>query len=258
MSSVEISSSWPAASGILTCDIVNDVQSFDVDNINIEKCVNLAKSSEEEDRGEFTLKSDSLTEISGFLILTDCPRWEILGGLQYITSVQGTIIEGIEDMNVHKVKLLLNKSYSALTLRLPPSVKDCWLYSVQVLLKKCDISKSGNFNLQNVEELLGSNKRELSMNAENFKTLFESFNQINSSCVGKLPPGFDSKTLTSGHTNMQQSHNFLTQGHLQSYIDHKCEMMERRILNVIEEKDRIINTKLDKILNALDKDTLNE
>lgn len=268
---VEISSGWPAATGSLSCTLVDSLDSFILDDLSPESCVQLISDSEE-NRGEVVLAATGNTGTTGFLLVTDCPRWEVVGGIQYLTTVQGNLLDSFEGTQVYSVQLKLPKTYEKLTLRLPPSAKSCWLYCVQVVTSKMECVRVGHFDIRNVNHLLGDDKQ-LSNKAEKFKSLFENFQPSQNSSVStdllKSPPKMSDLILNpmllqsmlgqstspkntlppapdTGKQNTDSNILFL-----KSYIDKKFEVMEQNILKVIEDKDKIQNVKLDKILEHL-------
>merc|ERR1712179_522546 len=126
--------------------------------------------------GEIVIAAAGSAVISEFLLVTDCPRWEVMAELQYLTSAQGELLDSFEGTNVYSAQLKLPKLYDKLTLRLPPSVRSCWLYSVQVVTSRKDNAEAiaGHFDIKSVNNLIGDGKQ-LSQKAENFKCLFEKF-----------------------------------------------------------------------------------
>eukprot|EP00090_Calanus_glacialis_P031687 TRINITY_DN5267_c0_g1_i1.p1 TRINITY_DN5267_c0_g1~~TRINITY_DN5267_c0_g1_i1.p1 ORF type:complete len:276 (+),score=67.32 TRINITY_DN5267_c0_g1_i1:44-871(+) len=266
---VEISSGWSTTTGSLACSVVSSLESFSLDDLTPNSCVHLSWCSDD-DRGELVLTATRSTAVSGFLLVTDCPRWEVVGGIQYLTSVQGDLLDSFEGTQVFSVQLKLPKTYEKLTLRLPPSVRSCWLYCVQAVTEKIESVKIGHFDLNNVNILLGEEKQ-LSNKAEKFKSLFENFqasqNNPGASDMLKSPPKMSDLMLNPMllHSMMGKPHsplkprtpitenpdtdtNFLL---LKTYIDKKFEIMEHNIMKVIEEKDKLQNVKLDKILEHL-------
>jgi len=273
---VGISSSWPCVTGTLACTEVSSLDSFQLSDISPDGCVHLGSDSESDSRGELTLTTTGNFSISGVLIVTDCPRWEVVGGIQYLKSVQGTLLDSFEGTNLFSVQLKLQKSYEKLTLRLPPSVRSCWVYCAQVVSTVQGSVRMGHFDINNVNNLLGVEKQ-LSSKAEKFKSLFENFQSCQSSSdrskeLTNVPPKMSdlmlnpmlmqsmlghstNNTTSSGVTedgsplnNENKDTNFVF---LKTYIDKKFEKMELNILRVIQEKDRIQNEKLDIILKHL-------
>ena len=256
---------WPILSGTLTCSTVSTLESVSLDSVSPDSCVHI--SSENSDtRGEVVITATSSAALSGFLLVTDCPRWEIVAGLQYLTSVQGELLDSFEGTQVYSVQLKLPKLYDKLTLRLPPSITSCWLYSVQVVTSRKETTTIGvgHFDINTVNHLIGDGKQ-LSQKAENFKGLFEKFQA--GSGASQLPteppkmsdlvhnplllqslmqkPSLPACPISEKQSNGDQ---FLL---LKGYIDRKFEVMEENILKVIAEKDREQSAKLDRIIDQL-------
>ena len=53
--------------------------------------------------------------------------------MQYLFSKTGKLIEKVEESSVYLVKISLKKeAFDKFILRLPPSIKSCWIYGVFV------------------------------------------------------------------------------------------------------------------------------
>jgi len=275
---VEISSSWPTSSGSLACSVGESLESFTLDDLTPDSCVHLS-SDGDDDRGEVVLAAAEFLAISEFLIVTDCARWEVVGGIQYLSSVQGDLLDSFEGTNVYSVQLKLQKAHEKLTIRLPPSTRSCWLYSMQVVLTRKENVRIGHFDIKNVNHLLGDEKQ-LSNKAEKFKSLFENFQSSQNSpsasdllksrpkmsdlmmnplllqtLMGK--PSLPVNTVNSLPVETVNSPSALSDNKstdfmlLKTYIDKKFEDMEQNIMKVIVEKDKQQNEKLDQILDKL-------
>jgi len=260
---VEVTTHWQIVTGSLTCTTVPSLENFSFDSVNPDSCVYISSDSSEQ-RGEILLAVKGSSAISEFLVITDCPRWEIVAGLQYLTSVQGELVDCFDGTNVYSVQLKLPKTYEQLTLRLPPSGTSCWIYSLQVVTKEIERPRVGHFDINSVNNLIGDEKQ-LSNKAEHFKSLFEKFQANQSSSkLSTEPPKVSDLMLNplllqtmmqkkpippSPVTDKQNSEEqFLL---LKAYIDSKFKVMEENILKIVAEKDKEQNAKLDQIISQL-------
>jgi len=280
---VNLSSSWSLQSGSLKCSIVGSIESFDAEDICTENCSLLVKCDSDV-RGELSFEASAGVGITGILLVTDRPRWELLGGIEFLCSVQGKLLDKFDDVSVYTIQRNLNKVYDRITLRLPPSAQSCWLYAVKVTTSLMVSQKVGHFDVNSVNQILGDSKQ-LSNNAQKFKSVFDMFQATqNSSRFMQLPsnisnmllnsPGPFSGGVASSELPLQQSetsnatpttdsnHGSVLQPHdnnfmlLKMYIDQKFISLERNIMKSIEDKDRVINSKLDLIINKVnDKET---
>jgi len=282
---VNLSSSWSLQSGSLNCSIVGSIENFDAEDICTENCSLLVKCDSDV-RGELIFEAPSGVGITGILLVTDRPRWELLGGIEFLCSVQGKLLDNFDDVSVYTVQRNLNKVFERITLRLPPPAQSCWLYAVQVTTSLMVSQKVGHFDVNSVNQILGDSKQ-LSNNAQKFKSVFDMFQATHnsssfmqlSSNIGNLmlnPPVTLSggKNNTSSELPLQQSERSnaspttdtnqgsLLQPHddnfmlLKMYIDQKFISLERNIMKSIEDRDRVINSKLDLIINKVnDKET---
>ena len=98
----------------------------------------------------------------------------------------------------------------------------------------------------------------LSDGAEKFKNLFDSFQ---SSGAGRqLDPSM--MMMMMNKSGIQQENNSHSQKAspseslmLKSYIDMKFEQLEKKVITIIDEKDKINQSKLDRIINLLETKT---
>ena len=81
---VSISSNWRQTTGSLSLAKVCDIDDVDPEDLSAESCVLLTHPIEDE-RGELIITGS----VSAILLITDAPRWEVLGNLGYLFSVHG-------------------------------------------------------------------------------------------------------------------------------------------------------------------------
>ena len=60
-----------------------------LDSLEPGDCCRLSGAGRAGQRLEVELSAESQEEITAFALVTDCPRWEVLIGQQYFTSIQG-------------------------------------------------------------------------------------------------------------------------------------------------------------------------
>ena len=178
--------------------------------------------------------------------LCSCSRWEVVGNIQYLFSCSGKIIEEVEDSKIFSVEVSLKKhSFDKITLRLPPTAKACWIYSVFVE-KKCSPSapNSQHFDLKNINNLMSSSSK-LSSNAEQFKTLFDTFQSSASHNIPQMGMIPKSMPNSSGDSSTDLPL-------LKFYIDKKFLELEDKLTKKIEQNAKVQNDKLDTIIKLLE------
>ena len=170
----------------------------------------------------------------------------MVGNIQYLFSCSGKIIEEVEDSKIFSVEVSLTKhSFDKITLRLPPTAKACWIYSVFVE-KKCSPSapNSQHFDLKNINNLMSSSAK-LSSNAEQFKTLFDTFQSSASHNIPQMGMIPKSMPNSSGDSSTDLSL-------LKFYIDKKFLELEDKLTKKIEQNSKIQDEKLDTIIKLLE------
>ena len=174
----------------------------------------------------------------------------------------GELIDEAEDSKIYSVKILLkSRSYEKVTLRLPPACSSCWIYKASAVLgekPKPIHSNLGHFDLENINNLLPtSNASTLSDGAEKFKNLFDSFQSsgagrhLDPSMMMMMNRGADQQDNNSRSQRTSPSETLM----LKSYIDMKFEQLEKKVIKIIDEKDKINQSKLDRIINLLETKT---
>lgn len=92
-----LSSTWTPVSGDLSGPLVmlDSLDLFSLDQLALDHCVQLAPSPTSSDRCELeVLSSRVTTSITSLVLVSSCPRWEVVGDLQYLLSLQGTPLQG--------------------------------------------------------------------------------------------------------------------------------------------------------------------
>ena len=178
----------------------------------------------------------------------------------YLSS--GQLIDDAEDSKIYSVKILLkSRSYEKVILRLPPACSSCWIYQASAVVctePRPTPSSLGHFDLHNINSLLPtSSASTLSDGAGKFKNLFDSFQ---SSGAGRqLEPSLMMMMSRSANQQDNNSHSQRTSPSetlmLKSYIDMKFEQLEKKVIKIIDEKDKINQSKLDRIINLLETKT---
>ena len=162
----------------------------------------------------------------------------------------------MDDLKIYSVKIVLkSRTYERITLRLPPNCSSCWLYKASAVVSNeprqpPTASSLGHFDLQNINSLLpSSSQSKLSDGAEKFKSLFDSFQS--SGGGSKLGPGSSMMSMNISQHPAAPSDTFM----LKSYIDFKFEELEKKVVTLIEDKDRNNQAKLERIITLLESKT---
>ena len=172
----------------------------------------------------------------------------MLGNLQYLFSSSGTVMEEVEDSKVYSVEVSLRTlNYGRYVLRVPPSVQSCWIYSVFVEKANLPLKSSPrpHFNLENINNLMSDTKG-LSTKAEQFKTLFDTFQ--NSGPLNVPLSMATGPSLLTGNSEDKSSNLSM----LKFYIDQKFKDLEEKVMKKLDESEKVQPAKLDKILSLLD------
>jgi hypothetical protein len=279
MENLTLSSTWTPLDGQLSSSltILDSIEQFSLDQVTLDNCVQLAPGPSGE-RCELVLSSEVAgTAISNLVLVSSCPRWEVVGDLQYLMSLQGSLMEdcSTEDLKVFLAKLHLKKSYSKICLRLPPSHSEpFWLFSVQAVIVASKIPFQpkmpgmGHFDLGLVNSMLEGEG--LSERAEKFKNLFDNFQsshkpQVSVSSPPKMedllgnpmllqtmlntrngePKTSDAKVVDNEQSDLSSL--------IKSYIDMKFTCLQSELLAAVDKKFEKQNTKIDRILELLEK-----
>ena len=173
--------------------------------------------------------------------------------MQYLFSKTGKLIEKVEESSVYLVKISLkNEAFDKFILRLPPSIKSCWIYGVFVEKKTTPVIKPNfnqHFDVESINSLL-SNSSHLSSNAEKFKSLFDNFQGTGASSMSMpTAPILNPSTSNLNSSGDSDSPNFQF---LKFYIDSKFQQLEEKLIRIIEEKDKVQNDKLDIMIKLLE------
>jgi len=239
---ITITSNWSQSNGSLSVTHVASAKDIDLDTMTPEACVLLSPLDGEDERCQVVLSGP----VDSIVVITDCPRWEVVGNIQYLFSCSGKIIEEVEDSKIFSVEVSLKKhSFDKITLRLPPTAKACWIYSVFVE-KKCSPSapNSQHFDLKNINNLMSSSSK-LSSNAEQFKTLFDTFQSSASHNIPQMGMIPKSMPNSSGDSSTDLPL-------LKFYIDKKFLELEDKLTKKIEQNAKVQNDKLDTIIKLLE------
>ena len=177
----------------------------------------------------------------------------MIGNVQYLFSKSGKLIEKVDEASVYLVEICLkNEVHDKFILRLPPSIKSCWIYSIFVEKKTTPVMKPNfnqHFDVESINGLLASSSQ-LSSKAEKFKTLFDNFQGTGATSMSmSLPtavPGLNPNSINSSGDKNSADIQFL-----KFYIDSKFQQLEEKLIRKIEEKDQIQNDKLDVIIKLL-------
>ena len=248
-----ISSNWSQSNdnGSLSAVIVDNLSEVDLDEMmKPESCVLLSPGDRDDERGQLEISGP----VASVILITDNQRWEVLGNIQYLFSTSGKLIEELEldglDNKVYSVEMSLKSSNCGRhILRLPPSVKSCWIYSAFVEKAKAPMkaTPSTHFDLENIKNLM-SDTNELSSNAETFKTLFDTF-QTSSPFMVPRPLETNSSSSSKNNLSEDKSQELAV---MKFYIDKKLKDLEEKILRRIEDSEKVQSEKLDKIICLLE------
>ena len=183
--------------------------------------------------------------------MTSFYRWEIIGGVQYLYSETGKLVEELEDTKVFLIEIdLKSSSHERIVLRLPPSCKSCWIYGVFVTKNAKPRRSLQHFNIENINSML-SDKPKLSGDAEKFKHLFDAFQSSGSSKDSIVASGLSIMGHQSSDVNDVASKSQSDMTFMKFYIDKKFSELESTILRKIKESEERQQEKLDQILALL-------
>lgn len=264
---VSVTSSWTVTSGSLASlpGTVASLSESSLDSVTSpETCVLLVRG-EDEERGEVILHTGSGQSVTGVALTSSCLRWEVVGGIQYLATLQGLRLDlGEEEEDgeipVYSASLELGQGHDKVTLRLPPGdTQSCWIFSLEVTLaRSVPPPPLGHFSLSSVDSLLAASSLPLSEKAQQFRTMFESFQTsgplagpahlaahrgeggTGGRSAGSPPSAVAPQGLSSGSILL-----------LQSYLDEKFSQLEERLVRRMEAAAQIHSDKLDSILLLL-------
>jgi len=264
---VRVTSSWSVSSGTLSAKPLSSLSDASLDHMTSpEDCVHLERK-DEDTRGEVFLEVAPNQSITGLVLSSSCPRWEVVGGIQYIDTLKGhklELEEGDDEIPVYYGSMEFNKGHCKVTLKIPPGdLASCWIFLLGVTLDRSGrVAPSiGHFSLSSVDSILSSSSQPLSEKAQQFRTLFNSFQSMGP-MQGPGPPfvsfpgGLENDSTpsvaqppsVSSAGDLESSGSFLW---LKSYIDQKFLHLEERLVKTVEEANKEQNDKLDTILRKL-------
>jgi len=261
---VALSCSWESEGSLgssLSVASQGETGSSEMDLFSLETCVRLNPRVDTRCQLSLSAKNPHI-QISGCRVVSSFPRWEVVGDHQYIESCQGQRLEELsdEELQVYDLELCLKRSYGSIVLRLPPTAaQSIWLLSLQVTTSNTP-GKSpnfpgiglGNFNLGSVNSLLEGGS--MSAKAEQFKTLFDSFQASQAKSEAGINAAFQLREALEKPSNFvshNQSPAENTPSDLKTYIDHKFDHLEKKLLKEIDDKFKDQNEKLNEILRRL-------
>lgn len=279
-----LNSTWTPVSGDLSGPLVmlDSLDQFSLDQLALDHCVQLAPSPTLSDRCELeVLSSRVTTNITSLVLVSSCPRWEVVGDLQYLLSLQGTPLQGCStpEMQVFSAELQLNKGYSKLVLRLPPAhTQPFWVFSLQVVTTEVKVVPSmpimpgmGHFDLSCVDTMLEGGC--LSERAGKFKNIFDNFQAshtppVNNPGISSAPKMEDllanpmlMQTMLSKSHKESKSEQEEESGNdsdmkllssIKTYIDLKFDGLQQTLLKSMDEKFKKQSNKIDMILKHLE------
>ena len=194
--------------------------------VDVGSCAQLVKPHSVTDiKCTILISSNNTLAFSRLLIISESKRAEVLNGSsgEYKFTKSGELLDDSDpEMIMFKIDISLEKPCSdSLKLNLTGVDENCWLLGVFVFLSEgserealpnfyefAGMGKQSRFDLEEMNALLKST--ELSDKAQNFKTLFETFQNTPSFPTLNMPAAMVPFLNTGSDTQLRDSNNIIS------------------------------------------------